>query len=89
MKVLFELAGGAVQVTEDAGNFALVVNKDLLVGGGSAAGILELEGAGKVVLKGKAAFDLGMKLLEAHSPAALVPLEQGVQAIADAAIDKL
>lgn len=86
MKTLLSLAGGAVVLTEQAGDFTLTFDKDLLVGGGAAAGIVEIEGAGKIVLKGKVAFDLGMKILESHSPAALVPLEEGAAAMADGAI---
>lgn len=86
MKQLVSVGNGAVVLSEQAGDFTLSFNKDLLVGGGLAAGIVEIEGSGKLVLKGKMAFDLGMAILEAHSPAALVPLEVGAAAIADSAI---
>lgn len=86
MRELFNIGNGAVVLSEQGGDFTLAFDKDLVVGGGLAAGIVEIEGSGKLVLKGKLAFDLGMKILEAHGPAALVPFEQGAAAIADGAI---
>ena len=86
MKTIFNLGNGAITLTEQAGQFTLAFNKDLLAGGGKALGIVELEGSGKLVLQGKVAFDLGMAILEAHSPAALLPLEEIGQAAADVAI---
>ena len=86
MKTLFNIGNGAITLTELAGAFTLTFDKDLLAGGGAALGIISIEGSGKIVMQGKLAFDLGMRILEAHSPAALVPLEVGGQAIADAEI---
>lgn len=86
MKTLVSLGNGAFTITEEGGAFTVSFNEKLAVGGGAASGILSLQGSGSAVLSGKQAFDLGMKLLEAHSPAALVPFEQGAQAIADGAI---
>lgn len=88
MKELMNIGNGAVVLTEEAGEFTLSVNEQAAVGGGQAAGIVSVEGSGKLVLKGKLAFDLGMKILEAHSPAALVPFEEGAAAIADGAISQ-
>lgn len=89
MKELLNVGNGALVFTEQAGDFTLAFNKDAMVGGGAAAGIIEMEGAGKVVLKGKLAFDLGMKIVEAHSPAPLVAIEEAVQGVADAAISQM
>lgn len=89
MKTLMNIGNGAVVLTEQGGDFSLAFDKDLLVGGGAAAGIVEFEGSGKIVLKGKMAFDLGMAILKAHSPAPFVALEEGAQAIADKAINSI
>lgn len=86
MKEILNIGGGAVILSEQAGDFILAFNEQAAIGGGAAAGIIQIQGAGLVVLKGKMAFDLGMKLLEAHSPAALVPLEEGLKTIVDGAI---
>jgi hypothetical protein len=86
MKTLLSLANGAFTITEEGGVFTFSFNDQAALGGGEAAGVASVKGSGSLVLSGKQAFDLGMKLLEAHSPAAMVPLEQGVQAVADAAI---
>ncbi len=88
MKTLVSLDGGVLVVQEEAGKFELAVNDAFVVGGGQAAGIVSVKGSASIVLSGKQAFDLGMALLKAHSPAALIPIEEGAQAIADAAIDK-
>lgn len=86
MKELMNIGNGAVILTEQGGDFTLSVNEQAAVGGGAASGIVSVKGSGSVVIKGKLAFDLGMKLLEAHSPAAIIPIEAAVQAIADGAI---
>lgn len=86
MKTIFATTDGSVTLTEQAGQFTLTLKESQTVGGGKAAGILSAQGSGAVVLQGKVAFDLGMAILESHSPAALVPFEQGAQAMADATI---
>jgi len=83
MKTLLNVGNGALVITEEAGDFTIAVSKAALVGGGSVTGIVSLKGEAKIVVKGKLAFDAGMKLLEAHSPAALVPIEQGAAAVVD------
>lgn len=88
MKVLLNLGNGALVLSEQAGVFTLALNAQAQVGGGEAAGVVAVQGSGSIVLNGKLAFDLGMKILEAHSPAAIVPLEQIVQGIADTAISQ-
>lgn len=85
-KRIFDVGNGMLTLDEEGGDFTLALNASAQLGGGQAAGVVSAEGSGKLVLKGKAAFDLGMKLLEAHSPAALVPLEQGAAAIVDGVI---
>lgn len=87
-KVLFNVGNGALILSEQGGDFSLQFSEQVSVGGGVAAGVVAVQGSGSVVLKGKMAFDLGMALLEAHSPAAIVPLEQAVQGIADSAISQ-
>lgn len=89
MKELLNLGNGAVVVSEQAGDFTLALSETAALGGGSAAGVVSVQGSGSVILKGKMAFDLGMKLIEAHSPAALVPIEEGAAAIVDSTIAAL
>jgi hypothetical protein len=88
-KELLNLGEGKLVVSEEAGNFEVAINASVEVGGGDAAGVVTAEGAGKVVLHGKQAFDLGMKLLEAHSPAPIAAIEAGAAAIVDQVIDKV
>lgn len=87
-KVIFNIGNGALVLSEQGGDFTLALSDQVAVGGGAASGIVSAQGSGSIVLHGKQAFDLGMALLEAHSPAAVVPLEEAVQGIADAAISQ-
>lgn len=89
MKVLLDIGHGALVLSEQGGDFTLTISETAALGGGQAAGIVSAQGSGSLVLKGKVAFDLGMAVLKAHSPAALIPLEEGAQAIADAEISKV
>jgi hypothetical protein len=86
MKTLLNAGNGALVITEQGGDFTFTFSEQAALGGGAAAGIVSVQGAGSVVIKGKVGFDLAMKMIEAHSPAALVPIEQGAQALGDAAI---
>ena len=86
MKTLLNLGNGALVLSEQGGVFTLALTDSASLGGGSAAGAISVSGSGSVILQGKLAFDLGMKLLEAHSPAALVPLEAGAAAIVDGVV---
>lgn len=88
-KELFNFGNGAVVLSEEAGVVTLSLSEQASLGGGEAAGVISVQGSGSVVLKGKVGFDLAMKLLEAHSPAAFVPIEVAAAAIVDAAIEKL
>lgn len=88
MKQLLNLGNGALVINEDAGSIILELAEQISVGGGEAAGVIQVKGAGSVVLSGKQALHLVMKVLEAHSPAAIVPAEQAVEAIADAALSQ-
>lgn len=87
-KILLDIGNGVVVLSEEGGNFTLTINAEAQLGGGKASGIISAKDAGSVTLHGKQVFDLGMAILEAHSPAPVVPLEQAVQAIADNAIDQ-
>lgn len=89
MKVLLNIANGALVLSEQGGDFTLAISDSAALGGGSASGIVSVQGSGSLVLKGKLAFDLAMKVLEAHSPAALVPLEAGAAAVVDSAVAAL
>ena len=86
MKTLASLFAGAVTITEQAGVVKLNFNDSASLGGGAAAGWLAISGQASIVLNGKQDFDLIMATIEAHSPAALVPIEQGAQTVGDAAI---
>lgn len=83
------LPGGSIVVSESAGQVSIAIEEVQSVGGGQAAGVVAIKGSASLVLSGKQAFDLGMAFLEAHSPAALVPVEAGVQALGDAVIGQV
>lgn len=86
MKTIFNLGNGLLVLTEQGGIFTLTLTGKATLGGGAVAGVVSAQGAGSIVISGKQAFDLGMSILEAHSPAALVAIEQAGQAMADVAI---
>ena len=88
MKTLASLWSGAVTVTEEAGVVKLNFNDSKSLGAGKAAGWLKVSGQASIVLDGRQDFDLLMGVIESHSPAALVPIEQGAQLLGDAAISK-
>jgi hypothetical protein len=89
MKVLLSLDGGAIQLQEQAGVFTLVFDASLTVGGGAAAGILKVQGAGTVVLSGAQALVLGEALLNSHLPAAVLPVAEAVEGIVNAEVGSL
>ena len=86
MKTLLNLGNGIFVITEQGGVFTFTLTDSISLESGPAEGVLKAQGAGSLVLSGKQAFDLGMELLKAHSPAALVPIEQIAQSIADSTI---
>ncbi len=88
-KELFNLGNGALVLSEEGGTVTLSVSEKASLGGGEAAGVLSIEGEGKLILKGRLGFHLGMALLEAHSPGPLVAIEKAGEALADAALSKL
>ncbi len=88
MKQLLNVGNGALVLNEEGGSLSLEFNESLLVGGGEAAGIISIKGSGSVVLSGRQGLHLLLKAIEAHSPAALVPMEQAAEAIIDSAIAK-
>lgn len=88
MKQLLNVGNGAIVISEDGGDFTLEVSETAALGGGQAAGIVAVQGSGKVVLKGRVAFDLGVALIKAHAPAALQPVIDEAGKLADVAIDK-
>lgn len=89
MKTIASLAGGAVSLTEDAGVFTLSLSDAAQVGGGSAAGIVKVQGAGSVVLDAATGLKLGEALLNSHLPATVQPLATIVETIANQAIAAL
>lgn len=86
MNTWASLFGGAVTITEQGGVVKLNFNDSGNLGGGNAAGWLQVSGQASVVLNGKQDFDLLASVIEAHSPSAIVPLEQAGQAAVDAGI---
>ena len=86
MKTLASLYNGAITITEQGGTVKVNFNDSASLGGGLAAGWLQVEGQASIVLSGKQDFDLLMQLIEAHSTAAVLPAEAGIQAAGDAAI---
>jgi hypothetical protein len=89
MKTLLSLANGALVLTEEGGTFTLTLNDQLEVGGGKAAGIVSIKGAGSIVMSGKQAFDLLAAVAASHLPAPAAAVVETVQAIADTAISGL
>ncbi len=83
------LPGGSLVVSESGGAISVAIQESQSVGGGAAAGVLSVQGSGSVSLSGKQGFDLMMALIEAHSSAAIVPIEKEAQALADAGIASL
>jgi hypothetical protein len=86
MKTIFSLAGGKVSLVEDAGVFTLNVSESASVGGGSAAGIVKVQGEGSVVLDAAAGVKLGEALLNAHLPASVLPLATVIEGVANQAV---
>lgn len=86
MKELLNVGNGAFVISEQGGDFKFSLGGQAALGGGSVAGVLAVEGSGSIVLKGRLGFDAAMKLIEAHSPPALVALEVGAAAVVDAVI---
>ena len=89
MKTLLSLAGGALVLTEQAGVVTLSLDKSLSLGGGSAAGVLEVEGQGSVKLSGAQLLLLGEALLNPRVPAAILPEVQAGEALLNAEVSKL
>lgn len=89
MKVLYNVGNGALVLSQQGGNFQLAFSEKAALGGGLAAGILSIQGEGVILLQGKLGFDLGMKILESHSPGPLVPIEVAGAAIVDGVVGSL
>lgn len=86
MKTIASLAGGAVLLTEDQGIITLSVDEAVSLGGGEAAGIVKIAGKGSIQLNAELGIKLGEALLNSHLPAALLPIAQVVEGIANQAI---
>lgn len=86
MKVLFENADKSVQLIEDAGVVTLSIDESKSIGGGEASGIVKVAGNAKVILDGALGLKLGEAYLNAHLPAAVVPLAKVIEGIANQAI---
>lgn len=89
MKTIFSALNGAVTLIEDAGVFTLRLSEALNVGGGEAAGILKVQGAGSVVLDAETGLALGGKLVNGHLPAALQPVAYVFEGIVSSALKAL
>lgn len=85
MKTIFSAFGGAVVLTEQAGIFTLSL--DETIGGGLAKNIVT--GSGGLVLNAPTGIQLGEALLNAHLPAAVLPLAEVVEGVANQAIAAL
>lgn len=86
MKELYNIGNGALVLSEQGGDFKLTFSEKAALGGGLAAGIVSIQGEGTLLLKGKMGFDLGMKIIEAHSPAPLAAMEAAGAAIVDGVV---
>jgi hypothetical protein len=89
MKQIVSLANGAVVLNEDQGVFTLSLSESASVGGGSAAGVVKVQGSGSVVLDAETGLKLGEALLNSHLPASMQPLAQVVEGVANQAIKAL
>lgn len=88
-KQIYSGLNGALTINEDSGVFTLNIAEAAAVGGGEAAGIVKVQGQASVILDAQTALKLGESLLNAHLPAALQPLAQVVEGIANQAIAAL
>lgn len=89
MKTIFTAGNGAVTLVEDQGVVTLKLAKQESVGGGQAAGILKVDGAGSIVFDGMTGLMLGEALLNSHIPANAQPLASVVEGVANQAIRAL
>ena len=89
MKTIFTALGGALVLTEQGGVFTLSFAEAAAVGGGQAAGVIKVQGAGSVVLDGATGLKLGEALLNSHLPASLQALATVVEGVANQAITAL
>jgi hypothetical protein len=86
MKKIFSALDGAVALTESEGVFTLSISDALSVGGGKAAGLLKVQGAGSVVFDAPTGAALGLALLNSHLPAALQAPAALVEAVIEEAV---
>jgi hypothetical protein len=81
MKTLLNLGNGAVTVTEEQLVVTLAINEQASIGGGQAAGIVKVAGAGSTVLNGPLAIQLAFALINPHVPAFALPIATALENI--------
>jgi hypothetical protein len=83
------LPGGSFSINESGGNAVLEIKESESIGGGTAAGFLQIEGDGKVTLTGKQMMDIAFAYIESKLPSAAALIAKEVQAFADAEIGNI
>lgn len=81
------LPGGTLTLAGDLKQVSATISENAAVGGGAAAGVLQVKGNASVVLSEKQAVDLAFALLEAHLPTAAATIAKEVQGFYDAAAE--
>lgn len=88
-KSIFSVGGGALSLVESGGNFTLEVSESKSLGGGKAAGIVQAQGEGSIVLEGIVLEQLVEAYVNSKLPASLEPLAEAAESIANPAIAAL
>jgi hypothetical protein len=76
---LLSLGNGALTVVESGGNLVAAFSETKSVGGGEAAGIIQVVGTGSITLSGLQALKLAEALLNHVLPAAAQTIAQPIE----------
>lgn len=86
MQKVFEIPGGKVTASFSEGKAQLEIAESAGMGGGQAAGVVQVEGSAKATLSALQAIQLAEALLNAHLPAAAAAVAQPIEAFINAQI---
>ena len=89
MKTLVNLGNGVFTITEQGGVFKLEIMESKVVGGGKAAGILVVAGDANITLNAQQAALLVEAFANKEVPAAVEPILEAVEAVANPVIEAL
>lgn len=78
-KQLLSLDNGALVITEDGGDITLTLTKAESLGGGQAAGIIQVSDSGSATFKGLQAAKISEALLNHVLPAAAQTIAQPIE----------